>query len=133
LTLLTSHWLSVISQKIPSLKNHLITLDLPSVLASSPNAPNFTGRSMQVRKFKVLPIESIVRGYITGSAWSEYKKTGTVHGLPMPQGLQESQKLEEPLWTPSTKAEVGDKDENITPAKGMMIKQFVKFLSADAF
>jgi phosphoribosylaminoimidazole-succinocarboxamide synthase len=80
---------------------------------------------MQVRKLKVLPIESIVRGYITGSAWSEYQKTGTVHGLPMPLNLQESQKLEEPLWTPSTKAEVGDKDENINPSKGLTNLQFL--------
>lgn len=73
---------------------------------------------MQVRQLKVLPIESIVRGYITGSAWSEYQKTGKVHGIMMPKGLRESEKLETPLWTPSTKAEMGDKDENISPEKG---------------
>lgn len=76
---------------------------------------------MQVRRLKVLPIESIVRGYITGSAWSEYQKTGTVHGLAMPAGLRESEKLGAPLWTPSTKAEAGAKDENISPARASEI------------
>ncbi|KAI9689181.1 MAG: Bifunctional purine biosynthetic protein ade1 [Bathelium mastoideum] len=74
---------------------------------------------MQVRRLKVLPIESIVRGYITGSAWSEYCKNGTVHGMPV-QGnegslLKESDRFPKPLWTPSTKAEAGGKDENIHP------------------
>ena len=76
---------------------------------------------MQVRRLKILPIESIVRGYITGSAWSEYSKEGTVHGLSMPKGLRESEKLETPLWTPSTKAEAGAKDENISPEKAAEI------------
>ena len=70
---------------------------------------------MTVRRLKIFPLESIVRGYITGSGWAEYKRSGTVHGISMPSNLQESQKLETPLWTPSTKAELGDKDENITP------------------
>lgn len=69
---------------------------------------------MLVRKLRVLPIESIVRGYITGSAWEEYKRSGTVHGQKMPAGLQECEKLASPLWTVSTKAEAGDKDENIS-------------------
>lgn len=76
---------------------------------------------MTVRRLKIFPLESIVRGYITGSAWSEYKKSGTVHGISMPNGLQESEKLQTPLWTPSTKAEVGDKDENISPEKATEI------------
>lgn len=62
-----------------------------------------------------------MRGYITGSGWAEYKKHGTVHSIPLPAGLVEGQKLPEPLWTPSTKAEVGDKDENISPAKAVEI------------
>lgn len=70
---------------------------------------------MQVRRLQVVPLESIVRGYITGSGWAEYKKSGTVNGIPMPKGLIEGQKLEEPLWTPSTKADVGEHDENISP------------------
>jgi len=118
LTLMSVHWFNVLSEMIPHLETHFITLDLPPAIpSSSQTASILRQRSMQVRKLIVLPIESIVRGYITGSAWSEYKKSGTVHGLQMPAGLQESQKLEKPLWTPSTKAEQGEHDENITPAK----------------
>jgi phosphoribosylaminoimidazole-succinocarboxamide synthase len=76
---------------------------------------------MQVRRLRILPIESIVRGYITGSGWAEYKKQGTVNGIAMPAGLIEGQKLPAPLWTPSTKAEMGDKDENISPEKAREI------------
>ena len=72
------------------------------------------GRSMVVKKAKPLPIECIVRGYITGSGWSEYKKQGTVCGLKLKEGLIESEKLEEPIFTPSTKAEQGEHDENIS-------------------
>ncbi|KAG6334959.1 hypothetical protein ID866_4138 [Astraeus odoratus] len=73
------------------------------------------GRSMLVKKARVLPIEFIVRGYLTGSAWAEYKKSGTMHGLPLPEGMIESQQLSQPLVTPSTKAEQGAHDENISP------------------
>jgi phosphoribosylaminoimidazole-succinocarboxamide synthase len=76
---------------------------------------------MQVRRLEVFPIESIVRGYITGSGWAEYKKSGTVNGISMPKGLIEGQKLEKPLWTPSTKAELGGKDENISPEEAVKI------------
>lgn len=72
------------------------------------------GRSIQVHKANIVPLESIVRGYITGSAWTEYTTKGTVHGMQMPTGLKESQKLEPPIWTPSTKAEAGEHDENIS-------------------
>ncbi|KIP07462.1 hypothetical protein PHLGIDRAFT_30022 [Phlebiopsis gigantea 11061_1 CR5-6] len=75
------------------------------------------GRSMLVKKAKVIPLEAIVRGYLTGSGWAEYKKSGTVHGIPLPEGLVESQKLPQPLFTPSTKAEQGEHDENISPAR----------------
>ena len=118
LTKLSAHWFKVLTNAIPSLQTHFISLDLPSKLAASELAPQYAGRSMQVRKLKVIPLESIVRGYITGSAWSEYKKKGTVHGIKVPEGLVESQKLEQPLWTPSTKAEQGEHDENISPEKG---------------
>ena len=74
---------------------------------------------MIVRKCEVVKVEAIVRGYITGSAWNEYKVKGTVHGIEMPKGLVESEKLERPLFTPSTKADLGDHDENIHPDKGM--------------
>jgi phosphoribosylaminoimidazole-succinocarboxamide synthase len=76
---------------------------------------------MQVRKLRILPIEAIVRGYITGSAWNEYKKSGTVHGIKVPAGLQESQAFPDgPIYTPSTKAEQGEHDENIHPDQGML-------------
>ena len=73
---------------------------------------------MIVKRLKVFPIESIVRGYITGSCWSSYKKDGTMHGMKLPKGLQESEKLEKPIWTPSTKAEPGANDQNISPKEG---------------
>jgi phosphoribosylaminoimidazole-succinocarboxamide synthase len=76
---------------------------------------------MQVRRYQILPLESIVRGYITGSAWKEYQSHGTVHGIKMPAGLKESQRLEKPIWTPSTKAEQGEHDENISPERAAEI------------
>ncbi|PSK34839.1 Phosphoribosylaminoimidazole-succinocarboxamide synthase [Elsinoe australis] len=123
LTLMTSHWFSLFSQKLPNLQTHLLSTSLPKSLSSLPVdlKSQLRNRSMVVRRLKIFPIESIVRGYITGSGWAEYKRTGTVHGIKMPTGLQESQKLEKPLWTPSTKAEVGGKDENISPEKAREI------------
>jgi phosphoribosylaminoimidazole-succinocarboxamide synthase len=118
LTRLSACWFNVLTNAIPSLRTHFITLDLPSKLAKSEVANQYAGRSMQVRRLKVIPLESIVRGYITGSAWNEYNKHGTVHGIKMPAGLVESQKFEVPIWTPSTKAEQGEHDENISPEKG---------------
>ena len=73
---------------------------------------------MVVGRFEVLKIESIVRGYITGSAWSSYQKDGTMCGIKLCGGLCESERLERPLWTPSTKAAAGEKDENISPEEG---------------
>jgi phosphoribosylaminoimidazole-succinocarboxamide synthase len=105
---------------MPSLKTHFLSADLPSKIPSEARS-QLDKRSMQVRRYQIVPLESIVRGYITGSAWSEYKKHGTVHGMPMPAGLQESQKLEKPIWTPSTKAEQGEHDENISRDKAVEI------------
>ncbi len=76
---------------------------------------------MLVRKLKVFPVEAIVRGYITGSAWSSYKKTGEVNGKKMPPALQESQEFPEPIYTPSTKAELGQHDENISTEQAAQI------------
>ena len=73
----------------------------------------YDGKSMMCRKLQMLPIECIVRGYITGSGWASYQKNGTVCGIKLPDGLKESQKLPEPIYTPSTKAEIGDHEENI--------------------
>lgn len=74
----------------------------------------FDGNSMLCRKLEMLPIECIVRGYITGSGWASYQENGTVCGIKLPEGLKESDKLPEPIYTPSTKAEIGDHDENIS-------------------
>jgi phosphoribosylaminoimidazole-succinocarboxamide synthase len=75
---------------------------------------------MQVRRLRIFPIESIVRGYITGSAWSEYQKSGTVHGMKVGEGLRESEAFPTAIWTPSTKAEMGEKDENISIEQGLL-------------
>ena len=120
LTQLSAHWFALISKHFPELKTHLKSTSLPASVPSN-LAPQLEKRSMQVKRVPVIPLESIVRGYITGSAWSEYKKSGTVHGMPAPAGLQESQKLEKPLWTPSTKAEQGEHDENISKQKAIEI------------
>lgn len=106
---------------IPDLQTHYISMGLPPILQQRlpPSmVSQLQQRSMVVKRLKVFPIESIVRGYITGSAWSSYSKDGTVCGIKLDSGLEESEKLPEPLWTPSTKAELGGKDENISPAKG---------------
>jgi len=118
LTAMSIYWFNYLPTKVPGLKTHFITNDLPSAIASQSDLKD---RSMQVRRLRILPIESIVRGYITGSGWSEYTKSGTVNGIKLPEGLTEGQKLPQPLWTPSTKAEVGGKDENISPEKAREI------------
>ena len=123
LTLLTAHWFHVLTAAIPKLQTHFLTLDLPSAIPTSARS-YLRDRSMQVRKLKVFPIEAIVRGYITGSAWAEYRNSGTVHGKQMPPGLQESQSFPEPIFTPSTKAELGKHDENITTERAAEIIGF---------
>ncbi|KAF2703952.1 phosphoribosylaminoimidazole-succinocarboxamide synthase [Pleomassaria siparia CBS 279.74] len=124
LTALSIYWFRYLPSHVPGLKTHFINNSLPSALESSLDASvlaSISRRSMQVRRLRVIPIESIVRGYITGSGWSEYKKSGTVHGIPLPTGLIEGQKLATPLWTPSTKAEAGEKDENISPERARTV------------
>ncbi len=112
LTLMTLFWLDFLKDII---ENHLITADVekyPDEL--KPYKEILKDRSMIVYKTKVIPIECIVRGYITGSAMKEYKKTGKVCGISLPLGLKEADKLPEPIFTPSTKAEKGQRDINIT-------------------
>ena len=92
--------------------NHLLSTDLAD-LPEPARDPSIAGRFMLCRKLEMLPVECIVRGRLTGSAWKEYKASGTMHGTSLPAGLLESQQLPEPVFTPSTKAEVGDHDENI--------------------
>lgn len=114
LTQLSLFWFHRLQHIIP---NHLIESDIRKMPASVQQyASQLDGRSLLVRKLRVLPIEAIVRGYLSGSAWKEYKSSGTVNGIQLPPGLQESDKLQEPLFTPSTKAELGKHDENIHPS-----------------
>ncbi len=94
-------------------KNHMVSVDVKDMPEYFQNE-NYEGRSMMCKKLTMLPIECIVRGYITGSGWASYKKNGTVCGITLPEGLVESDKLPEPIYTPSTKAEIGDHDENIS-------------------
>ena len=94
-------------------KNHMISVDVKD-MPEFFQQEKFDGNSMMCKKLTMLPIECIVRGYITGSGWASYQKDGTVCGIHLPAGLQESDKLPEPIYTPSTKAEIGDHDENIT-------------------
>ncbi len=110
LTKMSAFWFGLTKDIV---SNHMISVDTADMPEYFRNE-NFEGRSMLVKKLRMLPIECIVRGYITGSGWESYKKTGLVCGIKLPEGLQESQKLPEPIYTPSTKAEIGDHDENIS-------------------
>lgn len=94
-------------------KNHMVSTDVEDMPEFFRNDA-FRGRSMLCRKLEMIPIECIVRGYITGSGWNSYQKSGTVCGIRLPQGLKECEKLPEPIYTPSTKAELGEHDENIS-------------------
>ena len=110
LTGMSKFWFHFTKDIIP---NHMIytdTADMPEFFRT----PAFEGRSMLCRKLKMLPVECIVRGYITGSGWASYQKDGRVCGIELREGLQESEQLPEPIYTPSTKAELGAHDENIS-------------------
>ncbi|QKX64045.1 uncharacterized protein TRUGW13939_11218 [Talaromyces rugulosus] len=121
LTLCTKTWFGILQGALPNLRTHFITLDLPAQIPESQRAL-LQDRSMQVRKYKIFPLEAIVRGYITGSAWAEYKRSGTVHGIKVAPNLQESQAFPDgPIYTPSTKAEQGEHDENIHPDQAAKI------------
>lgn len=104
------------------IKNHLITTDVNKFPKECLEyAEDLNGRSMLVQKADVVQIESVVRGYITGSGWVDYKKTGEVCGIKLPNGMVESEKFPEPLFTPATKAEIGLHDENISQEKAKEI------------
>lgn len=110
LTQMSKFWFDFTKDIVP---NHMISVDnndMPEFFRSE----GFKGNSMMCKKLEMLPIECIVRGYITGSGWASYKENGTVCGIKLPEGLQESDKLPEPIYTPSTKAEIGLHDENIS-------------------
>jgi len=112
LTRLSTWWFNRIKEVVPNHFIALITAENASLIPF-PLGPEYYGRSMLVRKARRLDAECIARGYITGSGWKDYQRTGAVCGIPLPSGLQESQRLPEPLFTPSTKADVGH-DENIS-------------------
>jgi phosphoribosylaminoimidazole-succinocarboxamide synthase len=117
LTQMSKFWFDFTSDIIP---NHLISVDVKDMPEFFQNK-RFEGRSSLCKKLEMLPVECIVRGYITGSGWASYKKDGTVCGIKLPDGLLESEKLPEPVYTPSTKAEIGDHDENVSFEKTVEI------------
>ncbi len=112
LTALSVFWLEFLKDVC---KNHLVSANVDDFPAECrPYRDVLAGRSMLVRKAKVFPVECIVRGYLVGSGWKDYQKTGKVCGIHLPPGLKQAQKLPEPIFTPSTKAEIGEHDENIS-------------------
>lgn len=117
LTQMSRFWFDYTKDVIP---NHMLSVDVKD-MPEFFRTEEFRGRSMLCRKLTMIPIECIVRGYITGSGWESYKKNGTVCGIQLPEGLKECDKLPEPIYTPSTKAEIGDHDENISYEKSIEV------------
>ncbi len=110
LTKMSKFWFDFTKDIVP---NHMLSIDVNDMPEYFQNA-KFDGNSMKCQKLNMLPIECIVRGYITGSGWESYQKDGTVCGIRLPEGLKESDKLPKPIYTPTTKAELGLHDEHIT-------------------
>jgi len=113
LTEISNFWFEKLEHIIP---NHF-TGDQVADVVSAQELPLVAGRAVVAKRLKPVAVEAIVRGYLVGSGWKEYQRSGTVCGIELPAGLQEAQKLPEPIFTPSTKAEVGDHDENISFAQ----------------
>ena len=109
LVTLANFWFHKLAHVVP---NQLTGIDPASVVAAS-ERDQVMGRALVVNKYKVLPIEAVVRGYLEGSGWSEYQQTQSVCGIQLPAGLQRAAKLPQPIFTPATKAEAGEHDENI--------------------
>jgi len=114
LTQMANFWFDKLQNVVP---NHLTGIAPASVVSDPAEKAQLANRSVVVKKLKALPIEAIVRGYLVGSGWKEYKAKGTVCDIPLPAGLQEASKLPAPLFTPSSKAAVGEHDENISLAQ----------------
>ena len=114
LTEIANFWFAKLGHIVP---NHLTGINPDTVVSDPSEKVQLGKRALVVKKLKPLPIEAIVRGYLVGSGWKEYKASGTVCGIPLPSGLQEASKLPAPIFTPSSKADVGDHDENITLEK----------------
>lgn len=111
LTTLSNFWFDKLAHIIP---NHLSGIAPEQVVKTDADRAQIKGRAFVVKRLQPLPIEAIVRGYLVGSGWKEYKKSGSVCGIKLPLGLQEAQQLPQPLFTPSTKAVAGEHDENIS-------------------
>ena len=114
LTALSLHWFALTGDIV---RNHVISAQLAD-FPEGARDPELAGRSLLVRRLEILPMECIVRGYLVGSGWKDYGRTGAVCGIPLPAGLREAEKLPQTLFTPSTKATSGH-DENITPEQGI--------------
>jgi len=117
LTGLSKFWFGRTEEIVP---NHLITTDLGAYPAEAQGAPDLAGRSMLVHRLTMMPIECVVRGYLVGSGWKDYQRTGTVCGHSLPEGMVEAQKLPKPIFTPSTKATDGH-DQNIDRDAGVLL------------
>ena len=111
---MSKFWFDFTKDVVP---NHMISIDAADMPAFF-RKPEFDGNSMKTQKLEMIPVECIVRGYITGSGWESYKKDGTICGIRLPEGLEECEKLPEAIFTPSTKAPVGEHDMNISMEEG---------------
>jgi phosphoribosylaminoimidazole-succinocarboxamide synthase len=114
LTAISNFWFAKLAGVLP---NHLTGVDPASVLADASDHATVKDRAVVVHDLKALPIEAVVRGYLIGSGWKDYTKTGRVSGVPLPPGLELAERLREPIFTPSTKAARGQHDENISMAE----------------
>ncbi|MBN1974055.1 MAG: phosphoribosylaminoimidazolesuccinocarboxamide synthase [Sedimentisphaerales bacterium] len=135
LTQISKFWFDLLSEKI---ENHMISDDISDFPEPFCNHPELEGRSMLVKKGNVLPIECVIRGYLAGSGWKEYQQSQTVCGHKLPKGLKQCQKLPELIFTPATKAERGQHDENIDFAKcaeivGIDTAEYVRDKSIEIF
>lgn len=111
LTSVSNFWFAKLKHIIP---NHLASIPLEQVVPDPAERQQIEGRAIVVKKLKPLPVEAIVRGYLIGSGWKDYQKTGTICGIKLPEGLKQAQQLPEAIYTPSTKAEMGQHDENVS-------------------
>ena len=114
LNAMANFWFAKLAGVVP---NHLTGIAPESVVKGADEMAQVKGRGVVVKRLKPLPVEAVVRGYLIGSGWKDYQQTGAVCGIPLPAGLQQAQKLPEVIFTPATKADVGDHDENISYAR----------------